>query len=105
MLRQILLAGSIDQVAQKVNELEINDKIAKWKLAYRFVKKIIFEKISNKIIICLYRTEKLEEPVFMSSVCVLKRSRPEFVIYQDLFETTKILMRGNDYFGSVPNYS
>lgn len=30
----------------------------------------------------------------MSSVCVLKRSRPEFVIYQDLFETTKILMRG-----------
>jgi hypothetical protein len=41
-----------------------------------------------------FRTEKLEEPVFMSSVCVLKRSRPEFVIYQDLFETTKILMRG-----------
>jgi len=30
----------------------------------------------------------------MSSVCVLKRSRPEFVIYQDLFETSKILMRG-----------
>jgi hypothetical protein len=30
------LAGSVDQVAQKVNELEVKDKTAKWKLAYRF---------------------------------------------------------------------
>lgn len=59
--------------------------------------------MSNKIIIFVYRTEKLEEPVFMSSVCVLKRTRPEFVIYQDLFETNKILMRGNDYFARFLN--
>ena len=76
LLRQIVLAGMADQVARKVMPDEINedqDK-AKWKYAYK--------------------TLDMEDPVFMHSSCVLRKTRPEWVVYQEVYETNKMYMRG-----------
>ncbi|XP_012532022.1 probable ATP-dependent RNA helicase kurz [Monomorium pharaonis] len=76
LLRQIILAGMADQVAKKVSLDEIKedqDKI-KWKHAYR--------------------TLEMEEPVFMHSTCVLRKTKPEWVVYQEVYETNKMYMRG-----------
>ncbi|XP_048505748.1 probable ATP-dependent RNA helicase kurz isoform X2 [Athalia rosae] len=76
LLRQILLSGMADQIARKVSPDEIKedqDK-AKWKYAYR----------------CL----EMEDPVFMHSSSVLKKTCPEWVVYQEVYETNKIYMRG-----------
>ncbi|XP_029679744.1 probable ATP-dependent RNA helicase kurz [Formica exsecta] len=75
LLRQIILAGMADQIAKKVSSDEIKedqDKI-KWKHAYR--------------------TSEMEEPIFMHSSCVLRKTNPEWVVYQELYETNKIYMR------------
>ncbi|XP_024872377.1 probable ATP-dependent RNA helicase kurz isoform X1 [Temnothorax curvispinosus] len=77
LLRQIVLAGMVNQVARKVSPDEIKedqDK-AKWKRAYR--------------------TPEMEEPVFMHSSCVLRKISPEWVVYQEVYETNgKMYMRG-----------
>ncbi|KAL2718178.1 putative ATP-dependent RNA helicase kurz [Vespula squamosa] len=75
LLRQILLAGMADQVARKVlsEEIEDQDK-AKWKYAYK--------------------TVEMEDPVFMHSSCVLRKTSPEWVVYQEIYETNKLYMRG-----------
>ncbi|KAL0100806.1 hypothetical protein PUN28_019294 [Cardiocondyla obscurior] len=76
LLRQIVLAGMADQVARKVSPDEVKedqDK-AKWKHAYR--------------------TPEMEEPVFMHSSCVLRKTSPEWVVYQEIYETNKMYMRG-----------
>ncbi|XP_033339940.2 putative ATP-dependent RNA helicase kurz [Megalopta genalis] len=76
LLRQIILAGMADQVAKKVMPDEVNedqDK-AKWKYAYK--------------------TLDMEDPVFMLSSCVLRKTCPEWVVYQEIYETNKIYMRG-----------
>lgn len=36
----------------------------------------------------------MEEPVFMHSSSVLKKTCPEWVVYQEVYETNKIYMRG-----------
>ncbi|KAL6420695.1 hypothetical protein ACFW04_013977 [Cataglyphis niger] len=75
LLRQIILAGMADQIANKVSPDEIKedqDKI-KWKHAYR--------------------TSEMEEPIFMHSSCVLRKISPKWVVYQELYETNKIYMR------------
>ena len=36
----------------------------------------------------------MEEPVFMHSSSVLRKSLPEWVVYQEVFETSKMYMRG-----------
>jgi ATP-dependent RNA helicase DHX37/DHR1 len=36
----------------------------------------------------------MEEPVFMHSSSVLRKKSPEWVVYQEVFETTKLYMRG-----------
>lgn len=36
----------------------------------------------------------MEEPVFLHETSVLRSERPEFVVYQEIFETTKLYMRG-----------
>ena len=36
----------------------------------------------------------MEEPVFMHSSCVLRKSVPEWVVYQEVYETNKTYMRG-----------
>ncbi|KAK2584403.1 hypothetical protein KPH14_006785 [Odynerus spinipes] len=75
LLRQILLAGMADQIARKVSSEEIEDEDkAKWKHAYK--------------------TAEMEDPVFMHSACVLRKTSPEWVVYQEIYETNKLYMRG-----------
>ncbi|KAL7293415.1 hypothetical protein TKK_0013180 [Trichogramma kaykai] len=75
LLRQIVLSGTIDQVARKLTSEEIaewkrkNDDTggnAKWKYAYK--------------------TTTMEDPVFMHVTSVLRASAPEWVVYQELYE-------------------
>ncbi|XP_066602003.1 probable ATP-dependent RNA helicase kurz [Prorops nasuta] len=76
LLRQIILSGMADQIARKVPPDEVKedqDKI-KWKYAYK--------------------TLEMEDPVFMHSSCVLRKTLPEWVVYQEVYETNKIYMRG-----------
>ncbi|XP_034939806.1 probable ATP-dependent RNA helicase kurz isoform X2 [Chelonus insularis] len=76
LLRQIILAGMADQVAKKIDPDEIKedqDKV-KWKHAYRAL--------------------EMEDPVFMHSSCVLRHTSPEWVVYQEIYETNKMYMRG-----------
>ncbi|KAK3878836.1 hypothetical protein Pcinc_016552 [Petrolisthes cinctipes] len=75
LLRQIVLAGSIDHVARRVDDSELKtpeDK-AKWRHAYR--------------------TQDMEEPVFLSGSCVLRNDMPPWVVFQEVEETHKMMMR------------
>lgn len=81
LLRQILLAGMGDQVAKIIPQDEINDKDEKRKLKYA------------------YKRHDMVDPVFLHSSSVLRTSRPEWVVYQEIYElqngdTTKMFMRG-----------
>lgn len=81
LLRQILLAGMGDQVARKIPEDELTDKDDK--RAFKFA----------------YRRPDMEEPVFMHSSSVLRGSKPEWVVYQEIYElqngeSRKMFMRG-----------
>lgn len=81
LLRQILLAGMGDQVARLIPQDEINDKDDKRKLKYA------------------YKRHDMVDPVFLHSSSVLRSSRPEWVVYQEIYElrngdTTKMFMRG-----------
>uniref|UniRef100_A0A8C3V8R4 Activating signal cointegrator 1 complex subunit 3 n=1 Tax=Catharus ustulatus TaxID=91951 RepID=A0A8C3V8R4_CATUS len=71
-LRQIVLAGLGDHVARRVQAEELLDD--KWKNAYK--------------------TALLEDPVFIHPSSVLFRELPEFVVYQEIVETTKLYMKG-----------
>lgn len=76
LLRQIVLAGMGDQVAHKVdpNEIANDEDKRKWKRAYRH--------------------SDMEDPIFMHSGSVLKKEMPEWVVYQEVYETNKLYMRG-----------
>lgn len=76
LLRQIVLAGMADQVARKVmpDEVDEEEDKTKWKYAYK--------------------TMDMEDPVFIHSGCVLRRTCPEWVVYQEVYETNKMYMRG-----------
>lgn len=81
LLRQILLAGMGDQVARKVSEEELSDKDDKRKFKHA------------------YRRPDMKEPVFMHSSSVLRNEKPEWVVYQEIYElqngdTRKMFMRG-----------
>ena len=41
-----------------------------------------------------YRAGAMETPVFIHGTSVLRRKAPDWVIYQELFETDKIYLRG-----------
>ncbi|XP_004531156.1 probable ATP-dependent RNA helicase kurz [Ceratitis capitata] len=80
-LRQILLAGMADRVARKVSLADISDKEEKRRLKYA------------------YNCADMVEPVFMHSSSVLRGQLPEWVIYQEAYETqhgdgTKMYIRG-----------
>lgn len=76
LLRQVLLAGMGDQIAKKIapNELKDGEDRSKFKYAYR--------------------ANDMEEPVFLHRSSVFKQKPPEFVIYQEIYETNKMYMRG-----------
>ncbi|NWS67115.1 DHX37 helicase, partial [Crotophaga sulcirostris] len=71
-LRQIVLAGLGDHVARRVQAEELLDD--KWKNAYK--------------------TALLDDPVFIHPSSVLFKQLPEFVVYQEIVETTKMYMKG-----------
>ncbi|KAJ7419940.1 putative ATP-dependent RNA helicase DHX37 [Willisornis vidua] len=71
-LRQIVLAGLGDHVARRIQAEELLDD--KWKNAYK--------------------TALLEDPVFIHPSSVLFKELPEFVVYQEIVETTKLYMKG-----------
>lgn len=75
LLRQIVLAGMADQIAKKVSfdEIKEDHNKIKWKHAYK--------------------TAEMEEPIFMHSSCILWKTSPDWVVYQELYETNKIYMR------------
>lgn len=76
LLRQLLLAGMGDQVAKKImpDEVQEGENKAKFKYAYHAC--------------------NLEEPVFLHQGSVLKDTLPEYVIFQEIYETNKMYMRG-----------
>lgn len=81
LLRQILLAGMCDQVARLIPDDEVPDKNDKRKFKYA------------------YKRHDMEEPVYLHSASVLRQTRPEWVVYQEIYElqngdTTKMFMRG-----------
>uniref|UniRef100_A0A673VE23 DEAH-box helicase 37 n=1 Tax=Suricata suricatta TaxID=37032 RepID=A0A673VE23_SURSU len=71
-LRQIVVAGLGDHLARRVQSEDLSDD--KWKNAYK--------------------TPLLDEPVFIHPSSVLFRELPEFVVYQEIVETTKMYMKG-----------
>ncbi|XP_027022770.2 probable ATP-dependent RNA helicase DHX37 isoform X2 [Tachysurus fulvidraco] len=71
-LRQIVLAGLGDHLARRVQAEELLD--SKWRNGYK--------------------TPLLDEPVFIHPSSALHKELPEFVVYQEIFETTKMYMRG-----------
>ncbi|XP_050302420.1 probable ATP-dependent RNA helicase kurz [Anthonomus grandis grandis] len=76
LLRQVLLSGMGDQLARKVALHEVKEGEDKAKFKYA------------------YRANNMEEPVFLHHSSVLKQTLPEFVVYQEIYETNKIYMRG-----------
>lgn len=75
LLRQLLLAGMGDRVAKKVMPHEVKDGENKAKFKYA------------------YWANNMEEPVFLHQGSVLKKTLPEFVVYQEIYETNKMYMR------------
>ncbi|NXJ94209.1 DHX37 helicase, partial [Corythaixoides concolor] len=71
-LRQIVLAGMGDHVARRVQAEDLLDD--KWRNAYK--------------------TALLDDPVFIHPSSVLFKQLPEFVVYQEIVETTKLYMKG-----------
>ncbi|XP_049625154.1 probable ATP-dependent RNA helicase DHX37 [Suncus etruscus] len=71
-LRQIVVAGMGDHLARRVQSEELVDEA--WRNAYK--------------------TPLLDDPVFIHPSSVLFRELPDFVVYQEIVETTKMYMKG-----------
>uniref|UniRef100_A0A3Q2QW43 RNA helicase n=1 Tax=Fundulus heteroclitus TaxID=8078 RepID=A0A3Q2QW43_FUNHE len=71
-LRQIVLAGLGDHLARRVQAEDMLDP--KWKNAYK--------------------TTLMDDPVFIHPNSALFKTLPEFVVYQEIMETSKMYMRG-----------
>jgi ATP-dependent RNA helicase DHX37/DHR1 len=77
LLRQILLAGLPDHVARRIPVEEIKEQEDKRKFKHA------------------YRCPEMEDPVFVHPNSILRHSRPEWIVYQDIYESQgKIYLRG-----------
>lgn len=81
LLRQIILSGMGDQVARRIPDEELKDNQDKIKYKHA------------------YRCPEMEEPVYMHSSSVLKKEKPDWVVYQEIYElqngeSRKMFMRG-----------
>lgn len=81
LLRQILLSGMGDQVARRIPDDELHNKEDRRKFKYA------------------YKRPDMVEAVFLHSSSVLRANRPEWVVYQEIYEiqngdATKMFMRG-----------
>lgn len=76
LLRQIMLSGFFDRIARKIPafDIDIDDKEKK--------------RIKNA-----YQSIEVESPVFISPNSILKDQMPEYVVYQEIYETSKMYMR------------
>ncbi|KAM9393778.1 putative ATP-dependent RNA helicase DHX37 [Pholidichthys leucotaenia] len=71
-LRQIVMAGLGDHLARRVQEEDLLDP--KWKNGYK--------------------TPLMDDPVFIHPNSALFKTLPEFVVYQEIMETSKMYMKG-----------
>ncbi|XP_053181100.1 probable ATP-dependent RNA helicase DHX37 [Scomber japonicus] len=71
-LRQIVLAGLGDHLARRVQAEDLLDP--KWKNGYK--------------------TPLMDEPVFIHPTSALFKKLPDFIVYQEIMETSKMYMRG-----------
>ncbi|KAM5193099.1 putative ATP-dependent RNA helicase DHX37 [Mantella aurantiaca] len=71
-LRQIVMSGLGDHIARRIRPEELLDE--KWRNAYK--------------------TPLLEDPVFIHPNSSLFKQLPDFVVYQEIFETSKMYMKG-----------
>ncbi|XP_068099941.1 probable ATP-dependent RNA helicase DHX37 [Hyperolius riggenbachi] len=71
-LRQIVMSGLGDHIARRIRPEELLDE--KWRNAYK--------------------TPLLEDPVFIHPNSALFKQLPDFVVYQEIVETTKMYMKG-----------
>ncbi|MEE6514218.1 hypothetical protein FKM82_022233 [Ascaphus truei] len=71
-LRQIVMSGLGDHIARRIGPEELLDP--KWRNAYK--------------------TPLLDDPVFIHPNSALFRQLPDFVVYQEIVETTKMYMKG-----------
>uniref|UniRef100_H3AXC2 DEAH-box helicase 37 n=2 Tax=Latimeria chalumnae TaxID=7897 RepID=H3AXC2_LATCH len=71
-LRQIVMAGLGDRIARRIRPEEMLDD--KWKNAYK--------------------TPLLDDPVFIHPSSVLFKQLPDFIVYQEIVETSKMYMKG-----------
>ncbi|CAK1541697.1 unnamed protein product [Leptosia nina] len=69
LLRQLLLSGLGDQVARKIGLNEVKEGEDKRKFKYA------------------YHCGELDEPVHLHSDSILRKTIPEWVVYQELYET------------------
>ncbi|KAL1501462.1 hypothetical protein ABEB36_006778 [Hypothenemus hampei] len=76
LLREVVLCGMGDKLAKKVSLEEVKDREDKAKFKYA------------------YWANNMKEPVFLHSSSVLRRTLPEFVCFNEIYETNKIYMRG-----------
>ncbi|CAH1802480.1 unnamed protein product [Owenia fusiformis] len=76
LLRQIILTGLSDHIARKLQEPSTgtNEEKKKLKMAYQSI--------------------HLEEPVYIHPNSVLYKQNHEYVVFQDITETSKLYMRG-----------
>lgn len=65
-----------DQVAKKISPEDVEEGEDKAKFKYA------------------YNANNMEDPVFLHQSSVLKKCLPEFVVYQEIYETNKMYMRG-----------
>lgn len=72
-----MLSGMVDQVAQKLSDDEL---IA---LSIRKGKPV-------------YRTPDMEEVVHLSTSSALYKTAPEWIIYQEVYQTDKMYFRGEE---------
>lgn len=76
LLRQVLLSGLPDQVAKKIDLTTIKKGLEKNKFKYA------------------YQSPEMEEPVFLHSNSVLRKNPPEWLVYQEVYQTNKMYIRG-----------
>ncbi|TNN22117.1 putative ATP-dependent RNA helicase DHX37 [Liparis tanakae] len=92
-LRQIVLAGLGDHLARRVQGEDLLDP--KWKNGYKATvikggslpRQLIFIRLCSQ-------TPLLDDPVFIHPSSALFKTLPEFIVYQEILETTKMYMRG-----------
>lgn len=105
LLRQIVLAGMAAQVARKVLPDETKDPSRmKSKYAYRYDRSLCYYSVEHFVHQegfqsepLFLRTPEMEEPMYMQSSCVLRKTCPEWVVYQEVYQdvqSDRMYMRG-----------